>query len=111
MTIEELEDLAYRGQPMPDLRSQADQLAYLSFRSLYEFAGRVGMSPQQGKREKAQIVRAHEINKSLEDMQEETNQMWKRIELAAAAFCKDQTIESANALYKAIYRVERKASP
>ena len=111
MTIEELEDLAFRGEPMPDLRSQADQLAYLSFRSLYEFARRVGMAPEQGKREKAQIVRAHEINKFLEDMQEDTNQMWKRIEMAAAAFCKNQTIENANALYKAIYRAERKECP
>lgn len=108
MTIEELEDLAFRGEPVPDLHSQADQLAYLSFRSLYDFARRVQMSPEQGKREKAQIVRAHEINKFLEDMQEETNQMWKRIELAAAAYRKDPSIEAADELLRAIYGTERK---
>lgn len=108
MTIEELEDLAFRGVPMPDLRSQADQLAYLSFRSLYDFARRVQMAPEQGRREKAQIVEAYKINKFLEDMQEETNQMWKRIELAASAYCKAPSIENADALYKAIYRTERK---
>lgn len=111
MTIEELEDLAYRREPMPDLRSQADILAYQSFRSLYEFAGRVQMAPEQGKREKAQIVDAHRINKFLEDMQEETNQMWKRIELAASEYRKNPSIEAADRLLKAIYRVDRKVVP
>lgn len=108
MRIEELEDLAFRGEPMPDLRSQADMLAYLSFRSLYDFAKRVQMSPEQGKREKAQIVEAHKINKFLEDLQEDTNQMWKRIELAAAAYCEAPSVKAADDLYKAIYGTARK---
>ena len=44
MTLDELEDLAYMGQPMPELRSQAEVLAFLSFRNLYDFARRVGMT-------------------------------------------------------------------
>lgn len=111
MSIEELEDLAFRGEPMPDLRSQADVLAFLSFRSLYDFAKRVQMSPEQGKREKVQIVETHKINKFLEDLQEDTNQMWKRIERAAAAYCKAPSLDTANDLYKAIYRAKRKESP
>lgn len=108
MTLEQLEDLAYRGAPMPDLRSQADVLAFLSFRSLYDFAKRVGMAPEQGRREKAQIVEAHKINKFLEEMQEETDQMWKRIELAAAEYRKAPSVEKADDLLRAIYRTERK---
>lgn len=108
MSIEELEDLAFKKEPMPDLRSQADVLAYLSFRSLYDFAHRVKMPPEQGKREKAQIVEAYKINKFLEDLQEDTNAMWKRIELAAAAYCKAPSVETADDLYKAIYRADRK---
>jgi hypothetical protein len=108
MSIEELEDLAFRGEPMPDLRSQADMLAFLSFRNLYDFAKRVQMPPEQGKREKAQIAEAHKINKFLENLQEDTNLMWKRIEIAAAAYCKVPSIKTADELYKAIYRAERK---
>lgn len=108
MTAEELEDLAYRNQPMPDLRSQAEVLLYQSFRNLYDFAGRVQMAPEQGKREKAQILAAFKINKFLEDLQEETNQMWKNIELAASEYRKKPSIDAADRLLKAIYGVERK---
>lgn len=107
-TIEELEDLAYNRKPMPDLRSQAKCLLFQSFRNLYDYARRVQMSPEQGRREKQEIIKAYEINKMLEDMQEDTNQMWKRIELAAASYAKDPSIENADRLYKAIYRVDRK---
>lgn len=108
MTPEELEDLAYRKQPMPDLRSQAEVLLYQSFRNLYDFAGRVQMAPEQGKREKAQILAAFKINKFLEELQEETNQMWKNIEFAASEYRKSPSVEAADKLLKAIYSVERK---
>lgn len=108
MSPEELEDLAFHKAPMPDLISQADVLLYQSFRNLYDFAGRVQMSPEQGKREKAQIIAAHRTNKFLEELQEKTNSMWMRIESAAAAYNKSPSIEAADALVKAIYGVERK---
>lgn len=108
MKIEELEDLAYQRLPLPETRSQADILAYLSFRNLYDFAKRVNMPPDQGKREKAQIVEAHKINKFLEGMQEETQQLWQRIELAAAAYAKSPSVETMDKLYEAIYRAKRK---
>lgn len=108
MNPEELEDLAFRGQPMPDLKSQADTLLYLSFRNLYDFAKRVGMSPEQGKREKLQILEAHRINKFLEELQESTNQMWKGIEVAATEYRKAPSVASADNLLKAIYGAERK---
>lgn len=109
MTPEELEDLAYQGKPMPDLRSQAQVLLFQSFRTLYDYARRVGMPPEQGRREKQQILKAYEINKFLEDMQEETNQMWKQIETASAEYAKCPSVENADKLYEAIYRVKRKA--
>ena len=108
MTPEELEDLAYQGAAMPDLQSQADVLLFLSFRNLYDFARRNGMSPEQGKREKSQIIEAHRINKFLEEIQETTNRMWKRIEIAAAAYRKAPSVETADVLMKELFRVERK---
>lgn len=108
LTPERLEDMAYQGLPMPDLNSQADVLLYQSFRSLYDFAKRVQMAPEQGKREKAQILEAYRINKFLEDLQESTQQMWRRIEIAVADYNKNPSVENADKLIKAIYRVERK---
>lgn len=108
MSVEELEDLAFRGGPMPDLRSQAQVLLFQSFRDLYDFARRSGMSPEQGKREKAQILEAYRINKFLEELQESTQQMWSRIELAVAEYNKAPSVENADKLIQAIYRVDRK---
>lgn len=108
MSVEELEDLAFNGTPMPDLRSQAQVLLFQSFRDLYDFARRSGMSKEQGKREKAQILAAYKINKFLEDLQEETNQMWQRIEIAASEYRKAPSVELADKLLEAIYTVKRK---
>ena len=108
MTPEELEDLAYQGAPMPDLRSQADVLLFQSFRNLYDFARRVRMAPEQGRREKAQIVEAHRVNKFLEELQESTSDMWGRIEIAATAYRKSPSVETADELMRAIFRTERK---
>lgn len=108
MSTEALEDLAFKGAPMPDLRSQAQVLLFQSFRNLYDFARRSGMSPEQGKREKAQILDAYKINKFLEEMQESTNAMWKNIEIAASNYRKAPSVELADKLLEAIYSVQRK---
>ena len=44
----------------------------------------------------------------MEDMQERTNQMWKRIEAASSEYRKSPSIEAADKLLEAIYGVERK---
>ena len=108
MSVEELEDLAYNSAPMPDLRSQAQVLLFQSFRDLYDFARRSGMSREQGKREKAQILAAYKINKFLEELQESTNDMWKKIEIAASEYRKAPSVELADKLLEAIYTVKRK---
>ena len=60
-TVEELEDLAYKREPMPDLRSQAQALLFQSFRGLYQYAAMAGMSQELGRSEKAKILEAHRI--------------------------------------------------
>lgn len=107
-TLDQLEDMAYWNKPMPDLRSQAAVLAFLCFRNLYDFARRAGMSQEQGKREKSQIIEAYRINKALEELQESTSEMWKRIDIAACEYRKAPSVEKADRLMTAIYRVERK---
>lgn len=107
-TAEELEDLAYKQEPMPDLRSQAQVLLFQSFRGLYQYATMAGMSRELGRAEKAKILEAYRINKFLEDMQERTNRMWKRIEAASSEYRKSPSVEAADKLVEAIYGVERK---
>ena len=108
MKVEELEDLAFKGGPMPELHSQAQVLLFQSFRDLYDFARRSGMSKEQGKRDKAQILGAYKINKFLEELQESTNEMWKNIEIAASEYRKAPSVEKADKLLEAIYGVKRK---
>lgn len=109
MTPEELEDLAFRKMPMPDLRSQSQCLLFQAFRHLYAYAEMVKMAPEQGRREKVEILKAYQVNKMLEEMQEQTNEMWKRIELAASEYRRAPSVEKADKLLKAIYRTKRKA--
>lgn len=108
MTPDELEDLAYRRQPMPELHSQAEVLLFLCFRSLYDFASKTGMSMEQGKREKAQILEAFRINKFLEEQQESTNEMWKALEFAAANYNKAPSTENADRIMKILFKTGRK---
>lgn len=108
MDVEKLEDLAFRGEPMPELRSHAQCLLYQAFRNLYDYAKRVQMPPEQGKREKHEILRAYKVNRFLEELEDSTVQLWKNIELAAAAYAKAPSVETADKLYEAIFHAKRK---
>ena len=108
MDINQLEDIAFNGGPMPDLRSQAQCVLFQAFRNLYDYAKRVHMSPEQGSHEKKEILKAYEINRFLEDMQEKSIQRWKQMELAAAEYAKNPCVETADKFYEAVYRVKRK---
>ena len=105
MDVDQLEDIAYNGGQMPDLRSQAQCVLFQAFRNLYDYAKRVKMSPEQGRREKHEILQAYKINRFLEEVEESTVQMWKRIEIAAANYKKNPSVENADKLYLAIYGV------
>ena len=105
MDVDQLEDLAFNGGQMPDLRSQAQCVLFQAFRNLYDYAKRVKMSPEQGRREKHEIMQAYKINRFLEEVEESTVQMWKRIEIAAANYTKNPSVENADKLYLAIYGV------
>ena len=108
MDIDQLEDIAFNGGPMPDLRSQAQCVLFQAFRNLYSYAKQVNMPPAQGRREKNEILKAYEINRFLEDMQEKDIQTRKRVELAAAEYAKNPSVETADKFYEAFYRVKRK---
>lgn len=111
MTPDELEDLAYQGQPMPDLRHMPEVMLFQSFRALYDFAKSHGMTQEQGKREKAQILEAYRVSKFLEEVQEADVRTRKQIEIAAIAYRKNPSIEAADKLLEAIYGDVKRAVP
>lgn len=107
MDIDELEDLAYRGAPVPELQSLAQLLLFQCLRELYRFAETAKITKEQGRREKQQILDAYRINIFLEELHESTQQLWKRIEIAATEYRKKPSIEAADKLLEAIYQVKR----
>ena len=48
LDVEQLEDIAFNGGKMPDLRSQAQCVLFQAFRNLYDYARRVQMPLEQG---------------------------------------------------------------
>ena len=48
------------------------------------------------------------MNKFLEELNESTSDMWKRIEAASTTYRQDPSVEKADALLEAIYQVKRK---
>lgn len=107
-TVDTLEDMAMRQEPVPDMRSQAKILLYQSFRNLYWYARQYGLSQEQGKQEKQRILDSYRINSFLEELNEQTSAMWKRIELASCDYRKAPSVDKADALLEAIYNVKRK---
>lgn len=104
MTIDEIEDLAIAGKPMPDDLENMSQInLFQAFRNLYSFAARVGMPREQGAREKAEIIKTYKIGELNEKLLESTNKMWKAVEIASAAYCANPCVETADAFYSAVY--------
>lgn len=107
-TVDELEDMAIRQEPIPELRSQAQVLLYQSLRDLYWYARQYGVSREQGKQEKQRILDSYRVNKFLEEINESTSNMWSRIESASSDYRKAPSVEKADVLLEAIYQVKRK---
>lgn len=105
-TLDQLEDMAIRQDPVPELNSQAQILLYQSLRNLYWYARQSGITREQGRLEKQRILDSYRINKFLEELNEDTQTMWKRIEQAACAYRMAPSVELADKLMKALYRVE-----
>lgn len=111
MDIDELEDIAFRGGQMPeDLKSQAQCVLFLALRNLYDYAKRVQMPQEQGRREKQEIMHAYKVNRFLEELEEASVVQRKRMEIAASEYAKNPSVETADKLFEAIYRVKRKTT-
>lgn len=103
MSLEQIEDLAFRGAAMPEGLDMAQQMLFQSFRRLYQYAKLVQMPPEQGKMEKLTILREYDKRAAQVRWMEKTSAMWKDIEAAANRYGTERTLENADAFFQAVY--------
>ena len=87
-----LEDLAFRRQEMPQGLNFAEQLLFLRFRFLYAYAAMTQMDPEQGKREKQEILVAYIGDLANHQLYMGCSDMWKRVEAAASEIRKNPEV-------------------
>lgn len=90
--LEELEDLAFHGAELPKGLPFPQGLLFLKFRYLYQYAMLVRMPPEQGKREKQEILNAYIIDKANDVLFQACGELWKNVESAAAEIRKDEAL-------------------
>ena len=103
---EELEDLAFRGAELPKGLPFPQELLFLKFRYLYQYAKITQMQPEQGKREKQEILNAYVLDRVNDVLYRNCVELWKNVESASAAIRKDAELiqnEKVRALLTAIY--------
>ena len=87
-----LEDLAFRRQEMPKGLNFAEQLLFLRFRFLYAYAAMVKMDPEQGRREKQEILGTYIVDLANHELLKRNAERWKNVELAASEIRKDPEV-------------------
>ncbi len=103
---EELEDLAFHGAELPKGLPFPQELLFLKFRYLYQYAKLAQMPPEQGKREKQEILNSYLIDRVNDAIYTQHTRLWKDIEVYAATVRKNAELmqdENIRALLKAIY--------
>lgn len=102
MTVDELSRLAYTGIP-PDSASQPEWLLWYRLRDIYSKVRDGSMSKADGAEQKENAVNQYKADKTLHDA---SVQLWMNIEQASVQFAKEHTIEAADGLYEALYRIK-----
>lgn len=103
---EALEDLAFRGAALPKGLPFPQELLFLKFRYLYQYAKLAQLPPEQGKREKQEILNAYVADRANDALYRQCTKLWKDVEAAATAVRKDAELmqnEKVRALLTAIY--------
>lgn len=109
-TVDQLEDLAFRGAPIPDGLTLTDTELFTSSRALYAYARQVQMPPDQGRREKQKLLAAYEHRRFLDGLLERSVQLWADVEILSAEYHKHSRadlaglVDIADRLLARIYR-------
>lgn len=110
--LEQLEDLAFNGAELPKGLRFPEQLLFLRLRCLYAYARQIQMDPEQGKREKQEIVTEYLGNLANHILYMGNAERWKNCELAASEIRKDPELYNnpkVRALMESLYgKADRK---
>lgn len=104
------ETAAMRGDPMPEGLKSYDCTMFQNLSLLYKRYREKMLSREQATKEKKTLLEAYRIDKFGDEVVQDAVRLWKDIEAAASAYCLSPSIEAADALIKAIYKVGRKTS-
>ena len=102
------EQAAMRGDPMPEGLKSYDCTMFQNLSLLYQRYHKGMIDREQATKEKRILLDAYRIDKFGDELIQSTVELRKSIEIAASAYCKAPSIEAADALIKAIYKVGRK---
>ena len=100
---------AYRGEAVPAGLDILDTFAFISLRHIYSQLRRGDITRSQAERDKGRLCyeldRAKRTAAMEHKMADQSAVMFKNIEGAANAYGRERTVENADRLYEAIYRV------
>lgn len=102
------ETAAMRGDPMPEGLKSYDALMFQNLSLLYERKRRGMIDRATAVREKRFLLDAYRVDKFGDEVVQGNIQLRNNIEAAASAYCLSPSIEAADALIEAIYKVRRK---
>ena len=106
---EEIIKLAAQGLPMQGKTKPFDELLYYQAKELYGLFAKGMIEKQTGAERRQKITRAYIDNCKREklwaDQNRQTAALFKGIEAAGTAYAKNRTLDNADSLYYAIYRV------
>ena len=107
-----LEELAFNGAELPGGLRFPDQLLFLRLRLLYAYAKIIHMDPEQGRREKHEILREHQTHNAEYALLCSVNDRNRNVEAAAIEIRRDAALygdSKVRALMAALYGdVDRK---
>ncbi len=103
MTAEDLKTRAIQFLPMPEELNAAEQLYYLTMRTLSAEWRDGIISSAQARTESAKALREFEKNNLNIRAWDKTRSLWGEIEQAAVAFAKERTMEAADDFYRTVY--------
>lgn len=103
MTPDEIKDKAVRLLPMPEGLNAAEQLYFVTMRTLSADYRERRMSAEQARREGFEARRAFEQNAFDIKLWKHSAELWKNIELKATRFAKEHTLEAADEFFRTVY--------
>ena len=103
MERKQLITMAGKGKAMPDGLSFPEKFLFQSLRCLYKTAMTSEMDPEQGKKEKEQILAEFEKMRTKEIEIEKRELRWKEIEASSHRFVEEKSYDAALDFYKAVY--------